>query len=434
MGAMTSPDGWQPPSEPRRAGAADAFTLSPFARLARTHFLSVCGDALVVLALADSLFFSLPTDDARWRVFLYLALTMAPFAVLAPLIGPALDRAAGGRRWMVVGANAVRAPLCLLMIGDLDSLLLFPQAFLILVMGKGYGVARSALVPTVVRNDAELVQANSKLQLLSGIGAVVAAVPGGLAILAAGSHGPLVLAALAFTAATLAALRIPKTTVSTEPPGEAEKAELRGLGILLAASAMALIRGVVGFLTFLLAFELQGGDAPPWHFGVVLAVTAAGGLLGAAVAPVLRRSTTEERMLMLVLGLIVVVGLLTAYGGGLLGAGLLGAAVAVAATAGKLAFDSLVQRDAPDANRGRSFARFETRFQVIWVAGAVLPTVVPIPAELGFLLVAGIAGFALISYFAGQQAVQRSRPVPRSGLLIASRSERLRQRPPARDK
>jgi hypothetical protein len=320
------------------------------------------------------------------------------------------------------------------MIGDLDSLLLFPQAFLILVMGKGYGVARSALVPTVVRNDAELVQANSKLQLLSGIGAVVAAVPGGLAILAAGSHGPLVLAALAFTAATLAALRIPKTTVSTEPPGEAEKAELRGLGILLAASAMALIRGVVGFLTFLLAFELQGGDAPPWHFGVVLAVTAAGGLLGAAVAPVLRRSTTEERMLMLVLGLIVVVGLLTAYGGGLLGAGLLGAAVAVAATAGKLAFDSLVQRDAPDANRGRSFARFETRFQVIWVAGAVVPTVVPIPAELGFLLVAGIAGFALVSYFAGQQAVQRSRPVPRSGLLIASRSERLRQRPPGRDK
>ena len=40
---------------------------------------------------------------------LYLALTMAPFAVVAPLIGPALDRMRGGRRLMVIGANALRA-------------------------------------------------------------------------------------------------------------------------------------------------------------------------------------------------------------------------------------------------------------------------------------------------------------------------------------
>jgi hypothetical protein len=408
MGAMTPPDGWQPLSEPSRRSGPEAFHLSPFARLARAHFLSICGDALVVLALADSLFFSIPSDDARWRVFLYLALTMAPFAVVAPLIGPALDRAAGGRRWMVVGANAVRAVVCVFMINDLDSLLLFPQAFTILVMGKGYGVARSALVPTVVRTDNELVEANSKLQLLSGIGAVVAAIPGVLAILIAGSQGALVIAALTFTAATLAALRIPKTQVSAEPADEAEKAELRGLGILLAASAMGLIRGIVGFLTFLLAFELRGADAPAWHFGVVLAVTAAGGLAGAALAPVLRRSTTEERMLMITLGLIVATGVATAYAGGVLGAAILGAAVAVGSTAGKLAFDSLVQRDAPDANRGRSFARFETRFQLIWVAGAVLPTVVPIPAQLGFLVVAGAAGFALFSYVAGQKAAHRS--------------------------
>ena len=46
----------------------------------------------------------------------------------------------------------------------------------------------------------------------------------------------------------------------------------------------------------------------------------------------------------------------------------------------KLAFDSLVQRDAPDANRGRSFARFETRFQLVWVIGALLPLLLlPIP-------------------------------------------------------
>jgi hypothetical protein len=410
MGAMSPADGWQPISRPARGTGADAFTLSPFARLARAHALSIAGDALVVLALADSLFFSLPTDEARWRVFGYLALTVAPFAVVAPLIGPALDRARGGRRWMVVGSNAIRAVVCLLMLDSLDSLMLFPLAFTVLVMGKGYGVARSALVPTVVRTDAELVEANSKLQLLSGIGGVVAAVPGLLAILIAGSRGALVLGALVFIAGTLAALRIPPTQVSTDPVDAVEKAELRGIGILLAASAMALIRGSVGFLTFLLAFDLRDGDNPTWHFGLVLALSAAGGVIGAGIAPALRRTTTEERMLMLVLGLMVATGLGTAYVGGVMAAAAMGAALAVAATVGKLAFDSLVQRDAPDANRGRSFARFETRFQLAWVIGAVVPVLVPIPAWMGYLVVAGATGFALFSYAAGQRAARRGQP------------------------
>jgi hypothetical protein len=410
MGAMSPADGWQPISRPARGTGADAFTLSPFARLARAHALSIAGDALVVLALADSLFFSLPTDEARWRVFGYLALTVAPFAVVAPLIGPALDRARGGRRWMVVGSNAIRAVVCILMLDSLDSLMLFPLAFTVLVMGKGYGVARSALVPTVVRTDAELVEANSKLQLLSGIGGVVAAVPGLLAILIAGSRGALVLGALVFLAGTLAALRIPPTRVSPDRVDAVEKAELRGIGILLAASAMALIRGSVGFLTFLLAFDLRDGDNPTWHFGLVLALSAAGGVIGAGIAPALRRATTEERMIMLVLGLMVATGLGTAYVGGVMAAAAMGAALAVAATVGKLAFDSLVQRDAPDANRGRSFARFETRFQMAWVIGAVVPVLVPIPAWMGYLMVAGATGFALFSYAAGQRAAHRGQP------------------------
>jgi hypothetical protein len=79
----------------------------------------------------------------------------------------------------------------------------------------------------------------------------------------------------------------------------------------------------------------------------------------------------------------------------------------VAASAGKLAFDSLVQRDAPDANRGRSFARFETRFQLVWVVGAFVPVALPLPARLGYLLVAAVAGFAVMSYQAGVRAALR---------------------------
>ncbi len=64
------------------------------------------------------------------------------------------------------------------MIGDLDSTLLFPEAFAILVLAKSYHVAKSAIVPTVVRSDDELVEANSRLSFLSGVMGFAAAVPG----------------------------------------------------------------------------------------------------------------------------------------------------------------------------------------------------------------------------------------------------------------
>lgn len=399
--------GWQSLSKPPRARSADAFRLGPFARLARAHVLTATGDALVTIALAGSLFFELDPNDARWKVFLYLALTMAPLALVAPFIGPALDRSKGGRRWMLVACNGVRALVCLVMLDDLNSLLLFPEAFTVLALGKAYGVARSALVPTVVRTDAELVEANSKLQLLSGLAAPAAAVPAGIAYAIAGSPGVLAVAMVVYAAATLSGLRIPTTAVAPEPETAAEHAELRGIGVVLAASAIGLVRGMVGFLTFLLLFELR--EAPTWNLGLVLAFTGAGTLIGSAIAPKLRERMTEERMIMLMLLLGVGAGAAAAFIDKLGSAALLAVAVAIASTSAKLAFDSLVQRDAPDANRGRSFARFEVRFQLVWVIGAVVPLLLlPIPARVGYLAIAGTSAFALVSYVYGQRAARRA--------------------------
>lgn len=403
---MSTPDGWQPLSKPPRRAGADAFHLSPFARMARTHVLSAAGDALVTIALAGSLFFELDPNDARWKVFLYLALTMAPLALVAPFIGPALDRSHGGRRWMIVAVNGIRALVCLVLIDDLDGLLLFPEAFTVLAMGKAYGVARSALVPTVVRTDAELVEANSKLQLLSGLAAPAAAVPAAIAYAIAGSEGVLVVAVLVYAAAGIAALRIPSTQVAAAPATAAEAAELRGIGVRLAASAMGLIRGIVGFLTFLLLFEMR--DGPTWNMAVVLVVTGAGALGGSAVAPIIRRSMPEERMLLSSLALSAIMGVLMAWVGGLVASALMAATVAVVSTSAKLAFDSIVQRDAPDANRGRSFAVFEVRFQLFWVIGAVIAVLLSIPLPVGFLAIAGLSAFALFSYLAGQRAAHRA--------------------------
>ena len=403
---MNAPEGWQPISRARRQGA-DAFHLSPFSRLARAHALSAAGDALLTIALAGSLFFDLDPNDARWKIVLYLALTMAPLALVAPFIGPALDRSHGGRRWMIVVVNAVRAVLCLVMLDDLDSLLLFPEAFTVLAMGKAYGVARSALVPTVVRDDAELVEANSKLQLLSGLAAPAAGLLAAPAYLIARSQGVLALAVVAYACGTIAALRIPTTQVASATASEAEAAELRGVGIRLAASAMGLVRGIVGFLTMLLLFELR--DDPTWQLGVVLGLTGAGALIGSIVAPRLRQSFPEERMVMALLAALVVVALGAAWVNALVAYAVLSATVAIVATGSRLAFDSLVQRDAPDANRGRSFARFEVRFQLVWVVGALLPLLLlPIPVRVGFVAIAATAGFALFAYLAGQRAARRA--------------------------
>src|SRR5271165_3953638 len=64
---------------------------------------SGAGDAFVAVSLAGTIFFSTSVDQARGRVVLFLLVTMAPFAVLAPFIGPALDRMPQGRRSLLAG-------------------------------------------------------------------------------------------------------------------------------------------------------------------------------------------------------------------------------------------------------------------------------------------------------------------------------------------
>src|SRR5688500_5823441 len=85
---------------------------SPFARLALAHALAMGGDALATMALAGSLFFDISPGAARGRVILSLVLTMAPFAVVGPLLGPVLDRLPGGRRLMLVLAALTRVVAC----------------------------------------------------------------------------------------------------------------------------------------------------------------------------------------------------------------------------------------------------------------------------------------------------------------------------------
>jgi hypothetical protein len=391
---------------------------SAFARLARAHAAGIAGDALFAIGLAGTVFFSLDFNSARWRVALYLMLTIAPFAVAAPFIGPALDRIRGGRRWIIVGSMALRALLAFLVVRHLDSILFYPEAFGMLVLGKVYTISKSAVVPGTVRTDEELVEANSKLTVLSALVVVVAAAPGGLFLWLGGAQWTLALSGLCFAVGTVLALRLTPTTVAEEPAGEAEKEELRSAGIVLAGTAMAVIRGVVGFLSFMLAFAFKDSGGTLWQLGVVAATAQLGFFCGAVAAPRLRRYASEDRILVGALMVTAVGGLVTAVLGGLVGAALLSMLVGATGSASKQAFDAILQRDAPDANRGRSFARFETRFQLVWVLGALLPIIVPIPAQAGFLIVAVVTGTAAAWYLIGQRRVRQGRmPVRRTPTL-----------------
>ncbi len=420
--------------------------MQPFTWLARTHLLSAAGDALIAIALAGSLFFNLDPAAARPKVALYLLVTMAPFAVVGPLIGPLVDRARGGRRGMIIWAGIARAVLALLMVRHLDSLLLFPEAFGALVAGKTYHVAKSAVVPGLVREERDLVEANSKLMLLSGLGGALAAGPGVLLSLAS-SRWVLVLAAVVFVLMTFPARRLPRTVVrprsvpmpppgpplsppSSSPPGSlppgspppSRPATTRRGAMLLAGSAMGVVRAMTGFTLFLIAFWLRTDDAAPWWFGFMFTASAVGQLTGAVGAPWLRRRVREEVLLASALLLAAVVSFYVVTAPDRFSVLVLAMVMGLLSALGKLCFDAIVQRDEVPADRGRTFARFETRFQLLWVVGGLVPVAAPsgiLPLRAGVMLL-GIAGLvAVVLYAGGLWALARGRRPPSE--IIATR-------------
>jgi predicted MFS family arabinose efflux permease len=409
-----------PMHDPRTLG------LSPFARLAAAHAVSMVGDACVTVALAGTLFFNIEPGAARPKVLLYLLLTVAPFALVAPVIGPLLDRSRSGRRTLMSFGCFARVALCLLMARNVNGLLLFPLAFGVLVLAKGHQVAKSALVPGVVKNESEFVTANSRLAILGVIAVAVGGVPAAALLKVAGADWALYLGALAFVVAGFLALRIPRSGRTPVPETPEERAELHAPSIVLAGTAMALLRAGVGFLTFLVAFALKQQQQPPWFFGVVLAVSAVGGLIGNVLTPWLRRRVKEEWILAGSLLLPALVVLASARAGGRFGFMFPSAFVALGAAAGKIAFDSLLQRDGPDDLRGRAFARFETRFQLVWVLGALIPVLLysVMDARVGLFVLAVVLAFGGLSYVGSLRAARDKAPSPNPKRLDRPRADR----------
>lgn len=388
-----------------------------FAHLARAHCFHAAGDASVAIAMAGSLFFSIDPSAARLRILLYLVCTLAPFALVGPLIGPAIDRMRGGHRLVIITTLLARAALMLLMVAYIDSIWLFPIAFSQLVLAKSYAVAKAATVPSTVTNHAALVEKNSKLAVLSAFAGGIGAIPALVLQYFLGPAATLLYAFGVYLAGMALAWRLPRVAVSPEVTDVADTKAALPLGLKLVASAMSYLRGISGFMFFVLAFAVREGEMaakeglgsamgvavkmslgyslsgePAWKLGMPMAFWGLGILIGNTFAPKVRQKISEEQMILGALCAVGIAGIGATWVGGLQGATLLALVAGCAPAGAKLAFDSLVQRDSPETNHGALFGRYESLFQVGWVIGALLAVTVMVPLRVGFLVVALASG------------------------------------------
>jgi Major Facilitator Superfamily len=375
--------------------------LFPLARMWRSrepldtyglcHMASVAGDTLLAVALADSIFFSLPVGQAKTRVAAYLLLTMLPLALAGPLLVPLLDRA-GPRRAISFAAAAGRAVVVIYAAPRFGTLLLFPSALVLLVLSKIHTITKNGLTMAYAPAGEGLMRANARLGRIAVAGALVAAPLGYLFFKVWGSAGTLYLAAVAYATSAVINLRLPHPG-SPPQSGPREVGPRGRIRELTVPSVGAVgMRAASGFLLFLLAFSLRDGGAPTYWFAVLAFGAVAGSFLADLVAPRLPTSTREEALVIACVSA-ACVGALLAFE--IYGLPLLTVFTLVAgATAefGRLAFQSLMQRHAPGGAMGRVFVRYEVLFQLAWVAGAFVPALLPIDFHVGILLLAVFYG------------------------------------------
>jgi len=344
------------------------------------------------------LFLSISPDAARSRVLLFLAVSLAPFAVIAPFIGPVIDRIPGGRRFTVFLVSALRCATVVAMISRLNSLSLFALAFISLVLARTYSVSKAALVPTLVKNDDELVSANGKLGLLSGLMGFAAAIPAGLLQLI-DARVTLCMSATMFGLAGLAALRLPRHVATTPSQvEEIETEELRNNLVKRIGLSMMILRGVIGFLFFHVAFWLRDERAGTAWFGLAIGLSSLAIMIANTVAPLLRRFMSERKLMMFAYLAIGMTGVIAGVVGGITAGIILIAVTNGMGSVGRLAFESVIQREAPDVNRARVFVRFETRNQLAWVGFGLIAVILTLPGAVGFAFV-GVTCIAGSVYF-----------------------------------
>lgn len=393
--------------------------------------VSGAADAFVTVALAGSIFFSTSVDQARGRVVLFLIITMAPFAVLAPFIGPALDRIQQGRRFVLAGTMLTRGLLCYAMSANVaNSLTLLPAAFGILVLQKAGGVVKASVTPRLLPTQLSLVTANARTGLISlAASAVAAGVAAGVQA-TGGTAWTLRAGLLVYLAAMVLAFRLPEQidvpvaapapmpAPAREPPATADARRTRAdaptrpdtprptlpleagekpaggprersgrwrtltnVGPVVAEAMLlnAVLRAFSGYILFLLAFLLRSVSlgtlfGHPVSHNLALGALALGlsvGSLGSMILGSFFKGRAPQVIMFSVLIVAPLVTAVCAWGFGLWAAVAVEATAIFCASLAKLGQDSIVGREIGDEIRTSTYSVSETLNQVANVVGGL---------------------------------------------------------------
>jgi MFS family permease len=430
-----------------RVTGAQGADRTGLATLIEMTAVSGAADAFVTVALAGTIFFSTSVDQARGRVVLFLFITMAPFAVLAPFIGPALDRIHQGRRFVLAGTMLTRGLLCYAMSANVaSSVTLLPAAFGILVLQKAGGVVKASVTPRLLPAQITLVTANARSGLISLAASTAAA---GLAAgvqLAGGAAWTLRIGTLIYLAAMLLAFRLPEQIdvpapvpapmgapvreaptrpdmprptrpdmprpTLPLPPGEAA-GETKGgrpgrwrtlasVGPVVAEAMTvnAVLRAYAGYMLFLLAFLLRSvdlgtvfGHEVSHNFALgALALGLSVGSLGSMILGSFFKGRAPQLIMFSVLCVAPVVTALCAWGFGLWAAVIVEATAIFCASLAKLGQDAIVGREIGDEIRSSTYAVSETLNQVANVIGGLAGVLVSMldNGQAGLAIAAGL--------------------------------------------
>jgi hypothetical protein len=421
----------------QRAATADGADKSGLTALTWPVVANFAVDAAMAVALANTLFFAAATGESKGRVALYLLITIAPFAVIAPLIGPALDRLQHGRRVALAASFMLRTALALMLImnydgatGSYPSMILYPCALAMMVLSKSFSVLRSAVTPRVMPPTIDLVRVNSRLTVFGLLGGTIAggAVAAGVEFACTNLFklpGALfVVIAVAIAGASLS-MRIPRwvevtagevpATLSYRSDGghphpragrwpEVKKVgeTLRqplGRNIITSLWGNCTIKVMVGFLFLYPAFVAKSHQANGWvQLGML-------GMIGAAAGIGNFAGNFTSARLQLGRPAVLVVRCTVAVSAVALAASVAGtlvmAVIATLVTSGssaiaKASLDASLQHDLPEESRASGFGRSESTLQLAWVLGGALGVLVYTEWWIGFtavtaLLILGLA-------------------------------------------
>ena len=336
--------------------------------------------------MVGSLFFSVSLEASRSRILLYLLLTAAPLAIVAQVVGPALDRIRAGSRFVVISSHVARALFALLLSSSLLSLAFYPLVFGILLSRKAYALAKTAMVAQLAPERNELIAASGHLARTGTIAGGIGTGIGGALIGLFGVEWLPAAAAGVFVLAAILTAGIP--SVAVEPRAESVVIRVETpIDVRRAAPAVATIRAAEGALTFLLALSIKRGGGDEWIFVAALLAAGIGTFLGTIVSPRLSRMFSSDGIIVLTL---LVPGAMCAFGVltiGNLGIVAIALAIGLGGSIAARAMDGLYG-GVPHLMRGRVISRNELFFQLANVTGAALAVLVYPGPRVGFAAVA----------------------------------------------